>query len=104
MNRSKITIFLTIVLLFSGCGVVKEGFKSPKQRTSDEFLVEKKSPLVMPPNFNELPVPNSSNEIIQKDQKTIKSLITKSEENKNNSKKKKNQNLEKTILEKIQSN
>ena len=84
MNRSKITIFLTIVLLFSGCGVVKEGFKSPKQRTSDEFLVEKKSPLVMPPNFNELPVPNSSNEIIQKDQKTIKSLITKSEENKNN--------------------
>tara|TARA_X000000368_G_C22611000_1_gene527942 strand:- start:52 stop:366 length:315 start_codon:yes stop_codon:yes gene_type:complete len=104
MNRSKITIFLTIVLLFSGCGVVKEGFKSPKQRTSDEFLVEKKSPLVMPPNFNELPVPNSSNEIIQKDQKTIKSLITKSEENKNNIKKKNNQNLEKTILEKIKSN
>ncbi len=104
MNRSKITIFLTIVLLFSGCGVVKEGFKSPKQRTSDEFLVEKKSPLVMPPNFNELPVPNSSNEIIKKDQKTIKSLITKSEKNKNNSKKKNNQNLEKTILEKIKSN
>ena len=104
MNRSKITIFLTIVLLFSGCGVVKEGFKSPKQRTSDEFLVEKKSPLVMPPNFNELPVPNSSNEIIQKDQKTIKSLITKSEENKKNIKKKNNQNLEKTILEKIKSN
>jgi len=104
MNRSKITIFLTIVLLFSGCGVVKEGFKSPKQRTSDEFLVEKKSPLVMPPNFNELPVPNSSNEIIQKDQKTIKSLITKSEENKKNIKKKNNKNLEKTILEKIKSN
>ena len=104
MNRCKITIFLTIVLLFSGCGVVKEGFKSPKQKTSDEFLVEKKSPLVMPPNFYELPVPDSSNEIIQKDQKTIKSLITKSEENKKKSKKKNNQNLEKTILEKIKSN
>ena len=104
MKRCKITIFLTIVLLFSSCGVVKEGFQSPKQKTSDEFLVEKKSPLVMPPNFYELPFPDSSNEIIQKDQKTIKSLITKSKESKNNSKKKNNQNLEKTILEKIKSN
>ncbi len=92
---------MSFLLFLSGCGVVKEGFKSPKQKTSDEFLVEKKSPLIMPPNFNELPVPKSSNQKNKKNDNTIEDLISKSEnkifENKKNTK----QDLEKTILEKI---
>ena len=31
-----------------------------KKNGSDEFLVEKKSPLVMPPNYDELPIPTTS--------------------------------------------
>ena len=101
MSKYKITI-LTIFLFFvSGCGVVKEGFKSPKQKTSDEFLVEKKSPLVMPPEFNELPVPNSSNKKTKKNEDTIESLISNSETKTDNNIKDSDQNLKKTILDKI---
>jgi hypothetical protein len=99
MSKYKITILITSLLILSGCGVVKEGFKSPKQKTSDEFLVEKKSPLVMPPDFNELPVPNSSKK--KKNQDTIENLISNSETKTSNNIQKNDQNLEKTILGKI---
>ena len=66
MSKYKIPIILTFLIFLNGCGFVKEGFKSPKQKTSDEFLVEKKSPLVMPPEFNELPVPKSSKKKAEK--------------------------------------
>jgi hypothetical protein len=101
MSKYKITIFITFLFFLSGCGVVKEGFKSPKQKTSDEFLVEKKSPLVMPPKFNELPVPNSSNKKTKKNEDTIESLISNSETKTDNNIKDSDQNLKKTILDKI---
>ena len=99
MSKYKITILITSLLILSGCGVVKEGFKSPKQKTSDEFLVEKKSPLVMPPDFNELPVPNSSK--TKKNEDTIENLIFNSKTKTSNNIKNIDQNLEKTILDKI---
>ena len=49
-----------------------------KKNNSDEFLVEKKSPLVMPPDYNELPLPNE--EKMEKETKDIKSLISKSKQ------------------------
>ena len=101
MSKYKITILITFLFFLSGCGVVKEGFKSPKQKTNDEFLVEKKSPLVMPPEFNELPVPNSSNKKTKKNEDTIENLISNSETKTDNNIKDSNQNLEKTILDKI---
>ena len=57
MKYLKLFGVLNLLLLLLSCGLVKEGFQNPKKKSSDEFLVEKKSPLVMPPNFNELPVP-----------------------------------------------
>ena len=101
MIKYKAIIILISLVLLSGCGILKEGFQSPKQKTTDEFLVEKKSPLVMPPNFNELPVPNSNDQKIQKDQKNIEDLITKSDTNKNKNKKKINKSLENLILKEI---
>ncbi|MDB3982941.1 DUF3035 domain-containing protein [Candidatus Pelagibacter sp.] len=101
MIKYKTIIILISFVLLSGCGILKEGLQSPKQKTTDEFLVEKKSPLVMPPNFNELPVPNSNDQKIQKDQKNIEDLITKSDTNKNKNKKKTNKSLENLILEEI---
>ena len=103
MNKI-LTIFLYLVLIvsISSCGAIKEGFSNQKKGGSDEFLVEKKSPLVMPPNFNELPIPKESSED-EKQTSTIKKLI--SEENEvedeilNN-----NSNLEQTLLKKIKDN
>ena len=55
---------LILIILFScslyACGAVKEGFSAKKRsEQSDEFLVQKKNPLVQPPDFNKLPVPKS---------------------------------------------
>ena len=44
----------------SNCSSVSEGFKLKKANTGDEFLVEKKNPLVLPPNFDELPEPGKT--------------------------------------------
>ena len=38
---------------------VKKGLTGQKTSSTDEFLVEKKDPLIKPPNFEELPVPGS---------------------------------------------
>ena len=48
---------LNIILLLSSCGTIKEGFTNQKKSSTDEFLVEKKLPLKMPPNYEELPIP-----------------------------------------------
>ena len=71
-----IFIFNIILIILSGCNTVKEGFRNPKKNSSDEFLVEKKSPLVMPPDFNDLPIPNQHKDLKQKPESKIKSLIT----------------------------
>jgi PBP1b-binding outer membrane lipoprotein LpoB len=76
MKQFKFYILIAIAILFSSCSSLKEGFTNQKKNNSDEFLVEKKSPLVMPPDYNELPIPNEEN--INKESNEIKSLISKS--------------------------
>ena len=62
MKKFKIIIsFFLVLLFFNSCGTIKKGFQNPKKNSSDEFLVEKKSPLIMPPEFNELPIPSNQN-------------------------------------------
>jgi hypothetical protein len=74
-----------------------------KKNNSDEFLVEKKSPLLMPPDYNELPAP-SSDSIKNKDENNqVKELITKSNNtdiNSNNSNNSKS-SFEELLIEKI---
>ena len=91
-------IYLSLIIL-SSCSTVKKGFQNPKKNSSDEFLVEKKSPLVMPPEFNELPIPKNQNENTQIKKNDIKNLI--SEKNKNENTVIKNEDLEGSILDKI---
>ena len=54
-----------IIFVFNflvGCQTMQEGFSIQKSRGADEFLVEKKNPLVQPPEYGELPTPSESNE------------------------------------------
>ena len=73
--------FLTILLfsLISSCGSVSEGFKLKKGNTGDEFLVEKKNPLVLPPEFSELPEPGSTNISNENDENSFESTILNNE-------------------------
>jgi hypothetical protein len=92
-------IFGIALIILSGCNTVNKAFQNPKKNSSDEFLVEKKSPLVMPPEFNELPIPNQNEDTNQKQENNIKSLI--SENNGNNNQEESNSDLEGSILSKI---
>ena len=55
MNKNY--FFLIILLFLSSCQNVKDALTGKKYEDSDEFLVIKKNPLVLPPNFNDLPTP-----------------------------------------------
>ena len=102
----KFKFFLILNLLFvmlSSCGTIKEGFSAQKKNNSDEFLVEKKSPLLMPPDFDELPIPNSESALNNNENNEIKKLITKSEDSSDNSENT-NGTVEEFILDKIKNN
>ena len=105
----KIKIFLLFNLIFgllASCSTVKEGFSMQKKDNSDEFLVEKKSPLLMPPNFNELPIPKSQSILENEKNDEIKKLITKSDNNSSNSDSSNNNStpFEELLLGKIKNN
>ena len=83
-----------IFLILTSCG----GFKLKKANV-DEFLVEKKGPLVLPPDYNEIPAPDTIIEKNENDENKIKRILKAPiNENKatNNS-----SSVEKSILEKI---
>ena len=103
MKRFKFYILIAIAVLFSSCSSLKEGFTNQKKNNSDEFLVEKKSPLVMPPDYNELPIPNEEN--INEESNEIKSLISKSKNGEiDENFDEKSSSFEGSILEKIKNN
>ena len=103
MKQFKFYIIICITLILSSCGTIKEGFSNQKKNKKDEFLVEKKSPLVMPPDYNELPIPNE--EKIKKETKDIKSLISKSKQDEiNENLDEKSSSFEGSILKKIKKN
>lgn len=104
MNKVKIIILIFLpFLLLQNCSTIKEGFTSQKKNSVDEFLVEKKSPLVMPPEFGELPIPGEVAVNENEDQADIKSLLS-SDNKKTKTQTNTTQNsttLEDSILEKI---
>ena len=103
MKYFKLFIFFQLILFLYSCSTLKEGFINQKKSSSDEFLVEKKSPLVMPPDYNDLPVPGENKEQADVIENKIKDLVTKNE-NENgemNNVEDGNLNLEQSILKKI---
>ena len=57
MKKNNIILILIMMLVTASCQTVKNAVSGAKQENSDEFLVQKKNPLVLPPDFNDLPVP-----------------------------------------------
>ena len=107
MKYFKTLILLNLLCLLIACGSVTEGFKNQKKDNSDEFLVQKKSPLVMPPEYNQLPLPKvNTNKAADEESDSIKTLILNKEDNIENSSKNTqvNTNFEEKLLEKIKSN
>jgi len=88
-------IFLILVVssfLFS-CG----GFKLKKKATSgEEFLIEKKDPLILPPDFSKLPKPNEQPEAVDEEV----NIISVFDGEQNSSEEDNNQNSSKSDIKK----
>ena len=97
-----IIIFLTIVFLLTSCGGFSEAGKvlrNEKITNTDEFLIKKKEPLVMPPNYSELPKPGTIKQRELNEDSKIKNLLKEKNTETNNSKK--SSSIENSILDKI---
>ena len=106
-NFKVVVLFILILTTLNSCGTVKEAFSSQKKNSTDEFLVEKKNPLKLPPDFDELPIPNQDNNQQNNDEDPLKELLITSEDStkdKSESSESKNVSLEKQLLEKIKQN
>tara|TARA_B110000037_G_scaffold199119_1_gene238663 strand:+ start:380 stop:700 length:321 start_codon:yes stop_codon:yes gene_type:complete len=103
-NIKSLLLIISSVILLTNCGSIQKAFDPQNKNTSEEFLVEKKSPLSMPPSFEELPVP--SNEKVDKENQTnnIESLITKKNNNEKLGIEKSDKDFEQSILDKIKNN
>jgi hypothetical protein len=85
--------------------MTKDAFMNQKKSSTDEFLVEKKSPLVMPPDYNELPIPKEKIEQTDINENEFKTLITqKNQDTKSDSNEDVNKNFEELLLDKIKKN
>jgi len=57
MKKNNIFLILFMMLAVTSCQSVKNALSGVKKENSDEFLVQKKNPLVLPPDFTDLPEP-----------------------------------------------
>ena len=101
MNKITLFYLLLAVLFLQNCDSAKRGLGGGKIKSSDEFLVEKKDPLVLPPNFNELPEPNIKNNEVKEDETDIEKIMEIQENNNQSSDSDSINSLEKSILKKI---
>ena len=64
MNKYKIFSFISFLILLNSCtntfDSVKRGLTGEKQLSTDEFLVKKKDPLILPPDYETLPRPSDT--------------------------------------------
>ncbi len=102
MFKNKTILFISLIFILVSCGnaweSTKRGLTGAKKKSSDEFLVKKKDPLILPPDFENLPSPSEG--LIDEDESLSlkKKLNTISiDENDNLSEK----STENSILEKI---
>tara|TARA_B100000795_G_scaffold38724_1_gene25490 strand:- start:128 stop:460 length:333 start_codon:yes stop_codon:yes gene_type:complete len=107
MKKTKTILVICLTLLMlNACSSISEGMSDGKRKGSDEFLIKKKAPLVLPPSFGELPLPTTStkkNAVFAEESKSsIEEMISQGSSadtgQKNNNLSK---SIEKSIIEKI---
>ena len=95
-----------LILFLNSCGTVSEGLGGSKKNRNEEFLVKKKSPLVLPPSFGELPEPGKEPEknivSFKKDTSDIEDIINQSSSTSTSKKSDDTKNsIEQSIIKKI---
>ena len=98
----KITYIIILTFFVASCGdtgsSIKRGLTGAKKTSADEFLIKKKDPLILPPDYENLPTPDeeaAAKEEISNFEKTLGASI---EDNSS-----KSSSAEESILKKIRS-
>ena len=98
---TKIILTLPLVFLFSCGGLSDAGkiLRNEKTRTTDEFLVKKRAPLTLPPQYEIIPEPRSLKKNENDKDKKINKILKITEEK--NSKKSGSMSVEQSIINQI---
>ena len=109
MKKIKIFLFLIIAtLILNHCTTVQEALDPQRKNNTEEFLVEKKSPLSMPPDFEKLPIPKSEKVVEnENEENNLKKLIVNNQTNNSEISSESEEsvgNFEKSLIEKIKNN
>ena len=99
----KVILFVTfLIFIVTSCTSVKEAgqvLRNEKVKTTDEFLVKKKQPLILPPDYDKIPEPGSSNKIQNNDKNKIRKILKQSDADQADMNK--SGSVEKSIIDKI---
>ena len=109
MKKKYSFIIILCIFMISGCSSVKDGLTLKKKSNSQQFLIEKKNPLIMPPDYEKLPEPGSVFVEDKEDKRTknnnikLEKIFSSNSEIKNNDEENKiSDELEKKILEELE--
>ena len=97
----KITYILLFMFLVSCANTfdsVKRGLTGAKKSSADEFLVKKKDPLILPPDFENLPTPEEASVLLEES-----SIFENTLEDDGKADSPESKSVESSILKKIQS-
>ena len=98
---------LVVIFAFnflSGCQSLKDGLEgNKKSKNAEEFLIDKKNALTIPPDFSKLPIPEAEKRTeINENDFDIENILQVNSENQNyEENSESNNSLEQSILEKI---
>ena len=106
LNKPLILILSLTFIFLTNCQGVRDNLSLKKKENSDEFLVQKKNPLVLPPDYDSLPKPINKRSIKKQEEKELdlSKIFNDSEKTNTQSSSSIDQSLEDSIRKKIGTN
>ena len=96
----KITLILILIfLIISACGNVGKILRNEKIKTTDEFLVEKKKPLILPPDLDQIPEPGTKVENKTEEKDALRKILKKNSKEKKTFEK--SSSIEESIIKRL---
>ena len=101
MKKLFLILLSLLFLSCSGISDVGKVMRNEKTTTTDEFLVKKRKPLILPPDYNEIPEPGEISAKQKTEEDKIKKILKAPKEDNNSGAKKRGSSVENSILKKI---
>ena len=100
-------LLIALFIFLGGCQALKDGLEGNKKtKSAEEFLIQKKNPLVMPPDYSKLPLPKniSNDELKAQNEFDLEKILKKDSSKLKKNKIPKNSSFEESVIEKIKNN